>query len=438
MIRKWKQWRLPVRWEQFLFRVIKPKPHTAAFERNVYYELQRAQARRASKLRSKPVLRVGFIILFDSIWKYDRLFRLLMQDDRFDPFVIMAPVVTQGVEAMHRELDKGIQFFTQRGFPVYDTRLSDGNWMDIQEQLKPDLVFFSNPWPLSQPQYEVAHFPETLSAYVPYFFVMNRLWEHNFDKDFHNLVWRNFYETDCHGDYARSIARNRGINVCVTGYPGLDVLYEKDQSEVSPWPQQARPMKRLIIAPHHTIEGQDAGLSYSNFEQYADLFQQLVQDFADTIQFAFKPHPLLRNKLYQSPAWGKAKTDAYFQFWSEQPNTLLCESDYRALFMESDAMIHDSGSFSIEYLTLNKPVLYLLKDDRVFDRLNDVGQEAVRAHQLARSADDIQQFLIQVVQGGNLDVHATQREAFLTKYVIQSKGQMASDMIYQHLIQQLR
>ena len=77
---------------------------------------------------------------------------------------------------------------------------------------------------------------------------------------------------------------------------------------------------------------------------------------------AFKPHPILKPKLYKHALWGKERTDAYYHCWETMENTQLEMSDYIDLFMTSDAMIFDSVSFMTEYLYTKKPALFLCRE----------------------------------------------------------------------------
>ena len=56
-------------------------------------------------------------------------------------------------------------------------------------------------------------------------------------------------------------------------------------------------------------------------------------------------------------------------------NGMLCESDYIDLFLTSDAMIHDSGSFLIEYIYVNKPVQRIISNFEARNDFNSIGKK---------------------------------------------------------------
>src|SRR5699024_801734 len=124
------------------------------------------------------------------------------------------------------------------------------------------------------------------------------------------------------------------------------------------------------------IPGVKNALSYSTFLDYAEFILQLANDYKDEIQIAFKPHPNLRGKL--NDVWGVEKTNTYFQKWKCLSNGQVEDGGYIDLFATSDAMIHDSGSFVIEYLYTKKPVQFLISSEKVKEEFNEIGKEALK------------------------------------------------------------
>ena len=125
----------------------------------------------------------------------------------------------------------------------------------------------------------------------------------------------------------------------------------------------------------------------------------LADRYRDRVQWAFKPHPLLRSKLYRHPDWGRERTDAYFGYWAESGHCQLELGSYVDLFRQSDAMIHDSGSFLAEYLYLDKPVMFLQSVENIADFLNDFGLEAFGACEHARRFEEVESFVRALADG---------------------------------------
>jgi CDP-glycerol glycerophosphotransferase (TagB/SpsB family) len=103
---------------------------------------------------------------------------------------------------------------------------------------------------------------------------------------------------------------------------------------------------------------------------------EMAKKYQDSVQFVFKPHPVLRSKLVV--LWGEEKTNAYYNTWDSLPNSTIHEDEYIDLFLTSDAMIHDSGSFTVEYLYVNKPVMRTVSDLPLNEQFNQfIGRENI-------------------------------------------------------------
>ena len=77
---------------------------------------------------------------------------------------------------------------------------------------------------------------------------------------------------------------------------------------------------------------------------YAADMVELAKKYQDSIQFAFKPHPVLKFRLIN--IWGEQKTEEYYKLWETMPNTQLETGDYIDLFLTSDAL----GFLSVPFI----------------------------------------------------------------------------------------
>ena len=109
-------------------------------------------------------------------------------------------------------------------------------------------------------------------------------------------------------------------------------------------------------------------------------------------------------------------------------NTQLEESSYIDYFLTSDAMIHDCGSFTTEYLFVNKPVMYLTHDDKFAERFNPFGIKAFECHYRGGNMEEIEKFLSDVVLAGN-DPMKEQRDNFFDQYLKPIDSMMPSQRI---------
>ena len=113
------------------------------------------------------------------------------------------------------------------------------------------------------------------------------------------------------------------------------------------------------------------------------------------------------------------------------PNTTLVNGDYTDLFLTSSAMIHDCGTFTVEYLYLKKPVMFVGSEKHA-DRLTKFGRMCFNQHYVGDSIEQIRSFLDNVVLNGQ-DPKQHERENFFTKYLLPPKNRTVAENIYEEL-----
>lgn len=399
----------------------------------LYFVQAYKHAAKVRQLKRKNTINVGFYVIYPSIWKYDRLYQLLSRTDRFNPVIVVCPAVHMGHEHMMQNLDASCRMFIEKGYNVvcsYDKE--KGKFLDVKKQLKLDIVFYTNPYNgLIHDKYYITNSSDILTCYVPYNYGNSSDYQMFSNLPLHNLVWRLYLETDAHKEYSRLYARNHGSNVVVTGYPGIDPLVEGKVSS-NPWKPSEIDVKKIIWAPHHTVK--PAGkVFYSCFMQYAEFMLEMAQKYSEKIQIAFKPHPLLRVKL--NDIWGQEKTDDYFRRWEELPNCLYTEGDYTDLFLTSDAMIHDSGSFLIEYLYTGKPIMRTNNGQDLNELLNPFALDCLGVSYQADNTDDVEQFILNVID--QKDEMYQVRTKFMKERLMPPYGKTASQNIFDDLLNSL-
>lgn len=391
-------------------------------------KFRQSQLLAAQRLKGKDRIEVAFFLTIPGMWKSDYLFRAMQDNPRFHPYIVIYPY-SQYKGFSKKEVKDTIQrtkeFVEQRGFEyVIPYNQKKQKWEDVKKTLNPDIIFFSSPYKDHLPQYFIYHYQDKLTCYIPYGFTnFSYLYENNYNLLFHNLVGCYFLETELHLKLFSEHSRCKGLNGIVTGHPGTEVFLHKDYHPNDVWKPQSKQKKRVIWAPHHSIE---EGFALSSFLLICDDMLRLADKYADSIQFAFKPHQLLKFKL--QGIWGKERTDEYYAEWEKRENTQLEESSYIDLFLTSDAMIHDSGSFTTDYIFTRKPVLFTVRSQEVRSRYSPFGEKMFDAHYHSHDVSEIDQFLEDVVLEGN-DPMASVRQSVYEAYLQPIEGMMPSERI---------
>lgn len=390
---------------------------------------EKINQKRLSTLLGKTTLNIIFLVIHKQMWKVDPLYRKMENDSNFNPSILIIPDFTYHSEEVLDHIEDAVSFFKNKSYQVlssYDK--TKRKWVSLSE-LSPDLVFFSYPHEMTHQNFYENAFRNHLSCYIPYSHQISSFSDNlpQYNRLFHNLMWKIFAPAQTSLETHQRVSANKGKNVVVTGYPCCEDLLESPKCD--PWKQiDSKKRKRIIWAPHHTFK--DTHLRLSTFERYADFFKQLALESANKIQFAFKPHPLLKPKLYAAENWGKERTDEYYSFWATQKNTQFEDEGYSDLFLTSDALIHDCGSFLAEYHYTRKPSLYLWQGEHILEDLNALGHDALKSCYRADSKENILAFIDQLLG----DMLEDKTEAFLAKHIYPViVNEKPSDRIINHI-----
>lgn len=371
------------------------------------------------RLRHKTQINVVFIASSLSMWRYQNLYELLAKHPRFNVSILILPFKPYTKEQQKTDVDKLVDFFTNKGCSCTLGVLDDDAHIDLRNGLKPDILFYPQPYGGNfDPDFDSMNFFDKLICYYPYAFWRNKDWW-SYDLPFHNKAWKLFYSTELHRKDAQEYAFNKGRNVEVVGYPNADNFLFRKHQDV--WKPQDKSKKRIIWAPHFTIFS-GGFITQSNFLWMADLMLEIAEKYSERIQFVFKPHPRLFSELCKHEKWGEEKAKQYYAKWEERENTQLESGEFVDLFMTSDAMIHDSGSFCVEYHYSGNPVMYIANnfEEQVAD-MAEFGQLAMRQHYVGQNEEDIVRFIEDVVLVGN-DPMKEGREEFVRQHLIPPHG----------------
>lgn len=344
--------------------------------------------------------RINIIFFCDNIamWKYENLFKLLLNSPRFSPFIVPFLYPKYGEKNNERLQNEISTYCLKENFPYREGYNFQRKEYNNISDLNPDIIIYTQPYNLGYSNWLIKSFwDRCIFIYTPYCFPMEKI-DKLYNTLLQNICWRLFLPTALHCAEQKRLAINKGQNVYLSGYPLYDLFkLHKDQGK-DVWKIKDRTYKRIIWAPHHSILENDV-LHYSNFLRIADDMLSLTQEYVDSVQFAFKPHPFLRPKLYE--VWGMERTDLYYKQWDLRNNTMCCENEYIELFVYSDALVHDSSSFLAEYLYTLKPSMFVYKKGETIDNLNSFAQKCLDTHYKGNSILDIDLFIKDVILQDN-------------------------------------
>lgn len=365
------------------------------------------------RVRKQEKIRFLFILQELSQWKTEMLYKAMVAHPRFEPILgITKCLGYSGTE------EKVIKYCQEMGYPYV--------WLDpemrIAEQVSVDMVIHQKPY---SDEINPAHFinanPGIPVVCIPYYLsTIAEGWNVNSRTSL--LAWRHFCDNEsCRKEWA-AISRVQGCNLVVTGLPIMDELLIPGEEMSDAWPVRDH-RKRIIYAPHHSIADYHwEGIGYSTFLEYSDFMLEMRDKYKEKVYFVFKPHPRLFSNLVQF--WGEDKARAYYDSWMQTGDSHVeVNGKYLSLFKYSDAMIHDCGSFTIEYLYTGNPVMYLVRDEHHKDNMTKTAARAFDMHYKGFSKADIEQFILRVISGD--DPRREERMGFLREELLPPHGKSA-------------
>lgn len=376
---------------------------------------------RMSCIRRKDSIRFGFLLQELSQWKTEPLYKAMLEHPRFKPILCISPCLE--IAGAEKQL---IEYCKEKEY--------DYVWLDagkrIKEQVDIDIALPEKPYHKQiHKMHRIEQNRNIPFVIIPYYLsTITEDWVVNQRSCL--LCWREFVDNDsCRQAWAK-MHYLKGLTYVVTGLPVMDELLTPKEELPDVWPV-ADGRKRIIYAPHHTISDMHfEGIGYSTFLDYSDRMLELRDKYRDQVYFVFKPHPSLRRKLLI--LWGEERTDEYYKKWEMPGVSYVEQGAYLPLFKHSDALIHDCGSFTIEYMYMDNPVMYLVRDDSHAENMIPYAKEAFDLHYKGKCSNDVERFIQQVIEG--VDPLKEKRSALKRQHLLPPNGKTACENIIHSIL----
>lgn len=363
------------------------------------YAAHEAECR--AKLARGERLKVAFLVCDASMFSGESVYRAMLGDARFEPFIAVAPRVSRGDEFMRETMDKTFRSLSARYGDEAVVALC-GQDLGQAREVDADVVFSTVIYEdQSLPQYTVEAMSRRALVAILYY-GYGGLFVSNEKKTpfLPNIVfaWRYFVSNEATRDMA--VSRNSLLagNTVASGYCKMDRLAAEMEKVV----RAPGARKKVIVCSHHTIDAAGYGtLALSTFLANADALLRLPGEFPE-VDFVFRPHPLLFVRLATPKWWGPERTAEYRAKLEAHPNVEFQQGgDYFATFAESDAMIHDCGSFLAEYFYTGRPQCFMLREGGATERqLLPFSRRLMDYVYKVRGGGEISDFVRDVVVGG--------------------------------------
>ena len=374
-------------------------------------------------IKKNKKIRVCFFVLFDSTFPAKLVYEKMLLNDKFLPFVVVIPKIK-----LDNLLNKSYNTLADELPNVYSSYDVQRNvFIDFSD--KYDLVCSANLYDhYTLEQYKIRNITKhSLCFNIPYaYFVTSYLFD--FVKiDVQKMFWRIFVENK----YNKSVyisSRIPAEKVVVSGYPRLDELAEVQK-------ERNRIRKKIIIAPHSVSLKYPKGVEFAEWLNFGDFLLTLPKKYPN-IDFVFRPHPFLFAKLLEEDIWPKEKIDNYIVTMKGYPNVIYQEGgDFSFDFVNSDGIIHDCGSFLVEYLLTEHPACYMQTKKENCRFYTKLGQKCLEHCYIADTESAILKFIDEIILKEN-DFMQEKRVKFVESNLKFNYGNSA-DFIVKNILHSL-
>jgi len=384
------------------------------------------------KIKKNEKIRVCFSVVYDSNFPARAVFEKMLQDEIFEPFILVIPDKSRGEKNMFYQMKKTYKSLSSQYDKVYQSY--DYNKKEfIDWSNKADMVFFANPYDaMTDKKYSIKRLSKySLTLHVPYSYSGHIKYSTNVYKSIeYSYLWKIYVENHNTYELMQDYNKYSLDNLDTVGYTKMD-----NMTKLKDVKKPERPM--LIIAPHHTVRRIKGYLNLSNFMRFYDFYLELPKKYPN-IDFIFRPHPILFITLSEHGLWSREKVDEYIKKINDIPNMEYQEGgDYFETFQKSSGLINDCSSFLPEYFYFNKPQCFVLENkEELEEEFTQIGRNFLKHVYNAYEKEDIINFIDNVVIKG-IDTMKNERMAFAQKNIILNHP-CVSDKIIENLKKELR
>lgn len=312
-----------------------------------------------TSIKNHNPITVYFLVSEIAKWKAQPLYDLMECDNMFRPNICIYPYDRELVlpkSSINQLLREKEDFFRNKRMRVINIWDSQKSCVDLSHFNLEGVVFYQQPWdiPPAPDPTQIAN--RWLTFYVPYYLVNNYNKRLELCMPLQRQVYRYIVPSEGIKDfYLKEVCKYKFAGELVgLGHPSADNILslERTNSDFT-----------VIYAPHFSFPYKSITrpLYYSTFLENGEYILDYAKHHKN-IKWVFKPHPRLKSELELTGAWPLAKIESYYGEW-ERIGEACYDSDYQSMFVNSDVLLTDCGSFLTEYACTRNPVIRLVLPD---------------------------------------------------------------------------
>ena len=169
-------------------------------------------------IKNKQKIKVLFFVMSVDMWKFNDLFKLLLADPLFDPYII-PQLLAQNTKEQNERIQTSLKaYFKPMGFPFIEAvDLNAGKVFDVKG-FEPDIVFCSQPYDSGLAEHKIkSMWKNVLFAYIPYC-VNQELNPIFYTGLYQNICWKYYCQFKLNKKYESTLLYNKGENMVVVNF----------------------------------------------------------------------------------------------------------------------------------------------------------------------------------------------------------------------------
>ncbi|WP_295639969.1 glycosyltransferase, partial [uncultured Mailhella sp.] len=191
-----------------------------------FFNIQAAYPERVNELASRHTpIRIGFFVIFSSVFPAAPLYHKMENDPHFEPFIVVIPDISRGFDNMMEMMNKTYNDLSKSFSNVFLSYNFDTlEFEDFKDKI--DIFCTASPYDyMTYKYYRIDYLHKyCLSIFFNYAFSALSFVHNVIRTPFMNIVWKVFLDTKESMKDVESIQQISGINAVVSGYIKMDEM----------------------------------------------------------------------------------------------------------------------------------------------------------------------------------------------------------------------